>query len=332
MAKLGILGAGAWGLSVAIKLVNQGHQVLVWAHSETSVNTLRSQHQSERLQGIQIPESISFTNSLEDIATHAEVIVIAVASAYLEDLMARLPQIPAQVPMVVLTKGLLEQEDSIFISDLYHKQFPNRTYAVLSGPNIALEIAQGKPAASVLACDDNAQAERLQSIFSGDNFRIYRSNDVRGVECGGIFKNVIAIAAGMCDGLRCGDNAKSALMTRALGEMQRLCDFFGGNPETIIGLSGLGDLMTTCLSQHSRNRRFGEACVQADATGRESFMASNTVEGQRTIKLLANRHPELLQECPIMTAVYNVLYEQLEPPDAIQQLMGRDLISESDEN
>ncbi len=331
MAKIGILGAGAWGLSVAIKAANNGHGITLWGHSETSVSGINNTHQSPRLTGVSLPSELSATQDLTELVAGIDLLVIAVASSYLEGLIEQLPALPQGIPLVILSKGLLERDASFLISDFFKQKFPSHPYAVLSGPNIALEIAQGKPAASVLACEDNKTAEWLQSIFSGPDFRLYRSTDVRGVECGGIFKNVIAIAAGICDGLDCGDNAKAALMTRGLSEIQRVAVFFGGRLETVGGLSGLGDMMTTCLSPHSRNRSFGEACVQTDISNRETFMFENTVEGQRTISLLATRYPELLKDCPIMTAVYDVLYRQLDPQDAIRQLMDRELISESDE-
>ena len=332
MAKIGILGAGAWGLSVALKLANPENIIQIWAHSKGSVDAINNTQRSKRLVGISLPEQLKASTSIQEVVADKDVIIVAVASAHLESVLDQISELSEGTPFVILSKGLLDNETSFFISDLCLSKFPSQPYAVLSGPNIALEIAQGKPAASVLACTEEACAVSLQTLLSGPNFRVYRTRDVRGVECGGIFKNVIAIAAGICDGLNCGDNAKSALMTRGLGEIQRVAHYFGGRPETINGLSGLGDMMTTCLSSHSRNRSFGESCANADLVVRDAYMNQNTVEGQRTIKLLVDRHPTVLADCPIMSTVYDVLYRQLSPEEAIQKLMLRNLIPEADKN
>ena len=257
MAKFGIIGGGAWGLAaVAMKCVESAHNVSVWVHSEASAASISSQKKSKRLPNIELPQ-LAASQSLSEVCDGADTIVIALASQHIQAILSQLVLNPSQ-SIVLLSKGLLEGEKSPFISDYVRSLFPKNPIMSLSGPNIAIEIAQGKPAASVIAGEDEGLVQKIQSELSSKNFRLYGSSDLRGVECGGIFKNVIAIAAGLCDGLDCGDNAKAALMTRGLGEMQKLSTFFNGQIETLTGLSGMGDMMTTCLSKNSRNRSFGE--------------------------------------------------------------------------
>ena len=328
MAKFGIIGGGAWGLAVAMKCVESGHNVSVWAHSESSVKSISIEKSSNRLPGIVLPE-LKASQSLSEVCDRADTIVVALASQHIQAVLGQLVLSPSQ-SIILLSKGLLEREKSPFISDYVRSLFPKNPIMSLSGPNIAIEIAEGKPAASVIAGDNMALVKKVQGQLSSKNFRLYGSSDLRGVECGGIFKNVIAIAAGLCDGLECGDNAKAALMTRGLGEMQKVSTFFNGSVETLTGLSGMGDMMTTCLSVSSRNRSYGELLGRGDQSQIDAFTREKTVEGARTVTLLAEIYPDLLRQCPIMTIVHEVVIGNVSPKGAITQLMTRDLISEDD--
>ncbi len=328
MAKFGIIGGGAWGLAVAIKSAESGHDVCVWAHSELTAKSILNHKSSKRLPGVSLPD-LKASQSLSEVCVGVDTVIVALASQHIKSVLTQLELEPSQT-IVLLSKGLLDGEKSPFISDYVRSLFPKNSVMMLSGPNIAIEIAQGKPAASVIAGEDLSLVQSIQNELSSNNFRLYGSSDLKGVECGGIFKNVIAIAAGLCDGLACGDNAKAALMTRGLGEMQKVATFFNGQVETLTGLSGMGDMMTTCLSKNSRNRSFGELLGRGDQAQIDAFTAEKTVEGARTVQLLAEKYPELLRQCPIMAMVHAVLFGTVSPTDAITQLMTRNLISEDE--
>lgn len=325
MTSVGVIGAGAWGTVIANILAENGHSVRLWCYKAEIADGIRQERVHHRLPGVELSDAINVTLSFSD-AFDADYVVLGLSSSQLKLYESTIPWDKITAPIVFLAKGIIEPE--WFISDWLLKRV-NVPIAVLSGPNLALEIGLKKPAASVIASIDQALCLSLQQLLSNHYFRVYTSDDLRGVQCGGIFKNVFAIAAGCIDGLSLGDNAKSALITRGLVELERLFDFFGAKKSTLLGLSGLGDLIATCSSQKSRNWQLGyDVVTQPD---RQLWEASNRgqTEGIRTIKLMYQMMMDESLNLPIMLAIGRLFNDHsVSPHQIIQELMERGLKSE----
>lgn len=319
-----VIGAGGWGLALSRLLAINGHCVHLWCRKEMQADELRNTRRSAvYLPGVTLPENVFVTRELDAAAS---MMVVAVPSHAMRSVLQSLP-IPEGTIMVSVVKGI-ENDTLLRMSEVIAACVPDRPVVVLSGPSHAEEVARGMPASVVAASMGEDCARTVQEAFISPNFRVYTSSDVIGVELGGALKNVIAIAAGACDGLGLGDNAKAALITRGLAEIARLGVACGALPLTFAGLSGMGDLIVTCASRHSRNRRIGEAIARGDTMDTALAASPMVAEGVRTARaahaLARQRHVDM----PITRAVHAVLYEGASPRDAVGALMQRDARAE----
>jgi len=324
-----ILGSGAMATICSMLLTQGGHTVTMWGPFPEHIERLIQNREQQRLlPGARIPANVQLTAN-DDCARSASVIVSAIPTQYMRKTWERLKtHIPADIPIVSVAKGI--EIDTLLrptqiIADVLSQP---RTLAALSGPNIAAELAKHLPATAVAASDDPAFAQRIQKLFSTQWFRVYTNDDVIGVELAGALKNVIAIAAGIIDGLRAGNNAKAALVTRGLVEISRLGIAMGARAETFQGLAGLGDLITTCVSPEGRNRTVGERIGKGERIDEIIKSMDSVAEGvptTRAVRELAHRHDV---EMPITEAVYSVLFEQKDVSKALAELMSREQKSE----
>ncbi|HEX2865043.1 MAG TPA: NAD(P)H-dependent glycerol-3-phosphate dehydrogenase [Deinococcales bacterium] len=317
MLGVSVVGAGGWGTALAVLLARQGAGSVLWCRRDAQAAAIGATRvNATYLPGVVLPESIEVTARLEDAL--AEVVFLAVPAAALAAVTARLPEGPL---LVSCAKGLDPSGNRL--STVLRAQ--GHRVAVLSGPNHAEEIGLGLPAASVVAAGANSDARAVQELLTGPNFRVYTSSDLPGVELGGVLKNVMALAAGMADGLSLGDNAKAALVTRGLAEMLRFAAAQGARPETLYGLSGLGDLLATCFSAHSRNRAAGERI----ARGLPAAQGPEVVEGLGTAPLLGAWAEAAGLEMPLVRAVNRVLTAGASPRAELEALMARPPRSET---
>ncbi|MEI8412361.1 MULTISPECIES: NAD(P)H-dependent glycerol-3-phosphate dehydrogenase [unclassified Kribbella] len=331
MTKVAVFGAGSWGTAFATVLANAGNQVSIWGRRESLCEAINTQHENpDYLPGIRLPDAITATHDPAAAAAGAEAVVLAVPSQSLRDnLKDWAGVLPNAVPLVSLMKGVevgTTKRMSEVIAELTGAG-PERI-AVVSGPNLAREIAEGQPAASVVACADEGTATRLQKLCHSQTFRPYTNNDVIGCELGGATKNVIALAVGMAIGLGFGDNARASVITRGLVETARLGTALGADEHTFSGLAGLGDLVATCSSPLSRNRTFGEKLGQgmtvADIAGATRQVAEG-VKSCASITELAHHHDV---EMPIAEHVTKVVAGEMTPKDMLFSLVSRSAKSE----
>jgi glycerol-3-phosphate dehydrogenase (NAD(P)+) len=320
-----IVGAGGWGTALAVLWSKKGNEITLWGHDPARTEKVRvTRENPDYLPGIKLPESISVTSDITDCAD-ADLIVFVTPSIALRSVANRLRTSHSNSKTVFLscTKGI-EHGTGMRMSQILDEIFPQNTIAVLSGPNLAAEVSRDLPTATVLGCPIPECAEELQRHLGSERFRIYSSDEVIGIELGGALKNVFAIPAGVSDGFGLGDNSKSALVTRSLAELLRLGTAMGGNARTFYGLSGAGDLIATCFSQHSRNRRVGEKLGRGETL--EQILASThmVAEGIPTSKSAYECARKLNIETPIIDQIYSVLYEGKRPDQAMQELLGRD--------
>lgn len=325
MADITIMGEGSWGLGLAMLLDNNGHHVKVWSVFPDKIEVLKKERENKQcLPGVIIPESIEFTADTAYAVTSSEVIVLAVASPYTRST-ARLfaPFVKENQYIVNVAKGI-EEETLMTLCQIVEEEIPKATVAVLSGPSHAEEVGRGIPTTCVIGTHHRKDAEFLQNIFMSDVFRVYTSPDMLGICIGGALKNVIALAAGIADGLGYGDNTKAALITRGIAEIARLGMAMGADGMTFTGLSGIGDLIVTCASMHSRNRRAGILIGKGYTKDQAMAEVQMVVEGVYSAKaayLLAQKYQV---EMPIVEQVNAVLFEGRTPSDAVKELMLRD--------
>lgn len=319
-----VLGAGSWGTALAALWAKQGNEILLWGHNPERTEQLRSTREnSEYLPGVPLPESITVTSELRDCAG-AELVVFVTPSTALRSIAEQLrPHVSRGAVLLSCTKGI-EHGSGMRMTQILGDVLPEHTAAVLSGPNLAVEVSRDRPTATVLGCEQAECAEELQQHLGSSLFRIYSSNETTGIELGGALKNVFALAAGCSDGFGLGDNSKAALVTRSLAEMLRLGTAMGGRPETFYGLSGAGDLIATCFSQHSRNRRVGEQLGRGRTLAQIAERSHSVAEGVPTTKSAYECARKLGIETPIIDQVYAVLHEGRQPAQALQELLGRD--------
>lgn len=332
--RVAILGAGSWGLTLAQICHDNGHSVAVWEFNQKQAEELTRTRKFTYLPEVVLSEDIYISSNLEEILEKVQCAIIAIPSAYLREIAKKISQIELAADFMLLSvvKGF---EDVTFktMSQVIMEELPKVTrLAVLSGPNIAREIASRKPAATVISSRRKEVAEKFQKLLMTDYFRIYTADDVVGSEIGGAAKNVIAIACGICDGLELGTNAKAALITRGLTEIVRLGKLFKARAETFSGLSGMGDLITTCYSQFSRNRRCGELIAQGKTYEEAMKTICTVIEGIGTCKALHNFSQKNKLSMPINEQVYNVLFERKPPHLAVKDLMKREAKPELTEN
>lgn len=323
--KVAVLGAGAWGTALAGLLHHSGLHVTLWGHDAAHVDEIRRTGRNQSyLPDIKIPREIGLETNLS-ACLGAECIVVAVPSKAFREVTKVLQDFSGTV--VSVTKGI-EYDSGLTMCGVLAQNAPKARHVALSGPSFAIEVARGIPTAIVAASRDLAAAEEVQKIFSCPTFRVYTTPDVLGVELGGALKNVIAIASGVADGLGFGDNSKAALVTRAIAEIRRLGVACGAQADTFTGLSGLGDLMVTCFSKHSRNRAFGERCGRGENPAAVAASMQAIAEGYPTARSayqLAQRHQVTT---PIIAEVFAMLYEGKNVRQGVKDLMSRDLKAE----
>ena len=329
---IGIIGAGGWGTALAVLLCRKHDDVSLWCHSsETFARIRETGENAAYLPSVKLPDRLRVTRSLETAASGRELLLCVTPSHVLREVMTTAaPFVTSETIVCCGSKGIEEATLMTMgdvLADILGK--PDR-HAFLSGPTFALEVAKGLPAAVTAASAAPAVARKVQESLGSPEFRVYTSTDVVGVQLGGVIKNVIAIAAGVSDGLELGHNARAALITRGLAEMTRLAVKMGADPMTLSGLPGLGDLVLTCTGHLSRNRNLGFQLGQgrrlADVVA-ETRMVAEGVRNTRTVHLLAQRHGV---EMPIVAQMYRVLYEDKEPMQAVRDLMGRTQKAEAD--
>ncbi len=321
---ISIIGAGSWGTALAILLAEHRGRVRLWAHNpEVAAELVGQRTNSSYLPGMRLPPNVYATADLAE-AVDAELILLVTPSKAVREVCSRFVSIglPDSAVLLSCTKGI-EHETGKLMSQIIEEVLPGRGVAVLSGPNLAVEIAQRIPAAGVVGCAHRELLGPLQRTFSLQTFRAYTSDDVDGIQLGGALKNVYAIAAGVSDGFNMGDNAKAGLVTRALAEMTRLGIGLGGRRETFSGLSGVGDLMVTCFSKHSRNRLVGERLGRGESMAGIEQSMKMVAEGVPTVLGALQGAQRLGVEAPVAREVHEVIYNSKPPHEAMWELLGR---------
>jgi glycerol-3-phosphate dehydrogenase (NAD(P)+) len=330
MAKTSVIGAGSWGTALAINLANNGHQVTVWSLLEDEVNMLSTQREhKDKLPGVKIPDSITFTTDLEKSCTDMDMIVLAVPSVYARSTTHNMASYIKEGQLIVTVSKGIEEDTLMIQSEIVEDEIPQAVVAVLSGPSHAEEVGRGLPTTVVAGAKTKAVAETVQSYFMNEVFRVYTSPDMLGIELGASLKNVIALAAGMADGLGFGDNTKAALITRGIKEISRLALAMGAKVETLGGLSGIGDLIVTCASRHSRNRKAGMLMGQGYSMQEAMDEVKMVVEGVYSAKAAIALARKYNVDMPIIEQVNAVLFEGQPAKDAVLELMMRDKKSEN---
>lgn len=325
--KIAVLGAGAWGTALAIHLARAGHQVRLWSHSVGQAERLNEQHENSRyLPGIAFPKSLSVSASLDQVLYSAESILVVVPSTAFRDVLDQVSNYIGSKPVHIAwaTKGFEPESQSLLHQVALDVLGVDAGVSVLSGPTFADEVAKGLPTAMVSASSQESEAQYWADVFHFDAFRMYTQSDMVGVEVGGAYKNIIAIATGLSDGLGLGANARAALISRGMVEMMRLGQALGGQPETLMGLAGLGDLVLTCTDDLSRNRRFGLRLAKSNQTAQAVIdEIGQVVEGVKAVIVVKQIALRLALDLPIMEQVYQIVTEQISPKEAAMVLLAR---------
>ena len=321
-----VLGNGAWAVTIANHICKKTNKVLLWCHRAEKAKQLNTSYYHDKLPNITLEKNLEAVYKLNEIEfSSLDAIIICLPSQYLSQVISQVkPYINEKIPILNLTKGIVAKKH-ILIHDFIFDQLGKVNYSVLSGPNLAIEIAQGKPAAAVVASKETSSQLYFQSLLSHKNLRIYRSSDIVGVSCGGILKNIIAIAAGCIDALELGNNTKATLITRSLAEMITFGDVMGAKRDTFYGLSGVGDLIATCSTSLSRNYKCGYSIAKGKSLEAFQQTLNAVAEGIQTTKLVYEYAKENKLSMPITTAVYDILFNQRSIDTVINQLMTREL-------
>ena len=327
--KIAVIGDGGWGTANAMLLAGNGHDVTLWGAFPEYVEEMRRTRRNEKfLKGVVLPDSLKLTADREEAVDGAEIVVLAPPSKYLASVVESFKGLITDGHLVVsLTKGLCERTNKR-MTELATEILGIKDVVALAGPTHAEEVSRGIPTAIVAACPDEAKARRVQEVWSGPNFRVYTSPDPVGVEIGGAVKNVIAIAVGCSDGLGYGDNTRAALITRGLAEMKRFVLAYGGKPETLSGLAGIGDLIVTCTSVHSRNHSVGERLGKGEKIGDILGSMQMVAEGVWNSKVVHDLAVKMGVDMPICDLVYNACYNEFDAKKAAEAMMSRSLKSE----
>lgn len=325
MAKAGIMGAGSWGTALALLLYNNGHQVTVWSIDADEVQMISKEREHKtKLPGVKLPEEMVFTTDMEEAVKDSDFIVLAVPSTFTRGTARKMkPYIKEGQKIIDVAKGI-EEETLMTLSQQIEEELPQADVAVLSGPSHAEEVGRGLPTAVVIGARSKKTAVYLQNMFMSESFRVYISPDILGVELGGALKNVIALAAGIADGMGYGDNTKAALITRGITEISRLGVKMGGAIESFNGLAGIGDLIVTCASVHSRNRKAGYLMGQGKSMQEAMDEVQMVVEGVYSTKAAVRLGEKYDVYLPIINKINEVLFEGKDPKEAVNELMLRD--------
>lgn len=330
MANVGVLGAGSWGTALSLLLHDNGHQVTIWSIDEKEVAMLDEKREHElKLPGIKIPEDIVITGNMEETIRGKDFLVLAVPSPFTRNTARNMKQYVADGQIIVDVAKGIEESTLMTLSRQIEQEIPQADVAVLSGPSHAEEVGRRMPTTCVIGARTKKTAEYLQSMFISKVFRVYTSPDIFGIELGGSLKNVIALAAGIADGLGYGDNTKAALITRGIAEIARLGVRMGGRIESFTGLTGIGDLIVTCASVHSRNRKAGYLIGQGKTMQEAMDEVKMVVEGVYSAKAAARLAEKYQVSMPIVNEVNKVLFEGKNPAEAVDDLMQRESRSEN---
>ncbi|WP_411335520.1 NAD(P)H-dependent glycerol-3-phosphate dehydrogenase [Ruminococcus gauvreauii] len=324
MAKVSVVGAGSWGTALALLLHKNGHEVILWSVIKEEVEMLRTKREHEsKLPGVRIPDEVVVTDDLGMTLTDRDLVVLAVPSPFTRSTAHSMKELVQDGQIIVNVAKGIEENTLMTLSEIIEEEIPQANVAVLSGPSHAEEVGRGLPTTCVVGARTKETAEYIQGLFMCPVFRVYTSPDILGIELGGSLKNVIALAAGIADGLGCGDNTKAALITRGIAEIKRLGIAMGAHAETLTGLSGIGDLIVTCASQHSRNRKAGYLMGQGYTMQEAMDEVKMVVEGVYSAKAALTLSEKYRIDMPIVKEVNKVLFEGKKPADALSELMMR---------
>lgn len=324
MAKISIIGAGSWGTALAWLLHNNGHEVRVWSIMEDEIEMLRTKREHEqKLPGVKLPEDMEFTTDLKESLTDRDLVVLAVPSPFTRSTSQKMAPFVKEGQIIVNVAKGIEEATLMPLSDIIEQEIPQANVAVLSGPSHAEEVGKGLPTTCVAGAKTKETAEYIQNIFMSPVFRVYTSPDLLGIELGAALKNVIALAAGTADGLGYGDNTKAALITRGIAEISCLGIAMGARAETFFGLSGIGDLIVTCASVHSRNRRAGYLMGKGYTMQEAMDEVKMVVEGVYSAKAALALSQKYQVDMPIIVEVNHVLFDGKPAANAVNDLMQR---------
>lgn len=325
--RFAVLGAGSWGTAIAIHLARFGHVVTLYGRDKTQIEAMREKSSNHRyLPGIALPASLLLTDNLAQALHEAEVVVLGVPTAAVRPLLnAMIPHVSSLTGLIWLSKGFDPDTADYLSATVMNVLGEALPIALLTGPSFAKDVAQQKPTAVVIASTHKPFAMSMQRAFHDRYFRTYYSADLNGAELGGAIKNVLAIAVGVADGLQCGANARAALITRGLVEMRRLGRALGVQDDTLTGLSGMGDLILTCTDDQSRNRRFGVLLGQGHSLSQAKAHINQSIEGLISAKTVYQKGVDLHVSLPISEHVYRLLYDHLNPTEALESLLQRDV-------
>lgn len=323
MKNIAIIGSGSWGMALAICLANNGHNVKVWSFCEEEKELINNDKKCKFLPGVEIPDNITCSTDFEETISDTEFILHVTPSKFTREIFKQYKDYVGEKPVIICSKGF-EKDTLKTLDEVIKDEMPSAKVGVLTGPSHAEEVAVSSPTVLVIASEHQEILDTIQEAFMSNKMRIYTSTDVKGLELGGALKNIIAFCAGVAAGIGLGDNSFAALVTRGLGEISRLGVALGGKQETFYGLSGLGDLIVTCLSEHSRNRRAGKLIGQGktlEEAKQEVGMVIESIDNIDVAYELGKRNNTYM---PIIETVYNVIYNGLEPQKAVDNLMTRD--------
>ena len=327
MKNIAIIGSGSWGVALAIHLAKLENKIKIWSFMQEEADLINNEKKCKFLPEITLPEGIYCTTSYEEAIKDSEIILHVTPSKFTRNTVKEYKKYVTNQTIVICTKGF-EKETLSSLDEVFKQEIPNVKLAVLSGPSHAEEVSKAVPTAMVIASEDEKIANELRDIFMNENLRVYTSKDVKGVELGGALKNIIAFCAGVAAGIGLGDNTFAALITRGLCEISRLGVALGGEYETFYGLTGLGDLIVTCLSEHSRNRTAGKLMGQGKTLEEARNQIGMVIEGVDNIEVAYELAKKYNVDMPIVNAVYDMLYNNLSPKEGVTMLMTRDKKSE----
>lgn len=324
MAKVSIIGGGSWGIALAVLLHKNGHQITIWSALESEVTMLTEKREHKMMPGVILPEDILCTGDDRTAVEGQDLLVMAVASSYTRATSARLSSLVAKGQKILNVAKGIEEGTLMTLSEIIEQEIPQADVAVMSGPSHAEEVGRGIPTTIVVGAKSKETAEYIQGLFMNEVFRVYVSPDILGMELGGALKNVVALAAGIADGLGYGDNTKAALITRGITEIARLGIAMGGKFETFCGLTGIGDLIVTCASMHSRNRKAGILIGQGKTYEEAMAEVQMVVEGVYSAKAAMALAEKYHVQLPIIEQVNQILFERKSADQAVKELMLRD--------
>lgn len=323
MKNIAIIGSGSWGVALGIHLAKLGNKVKIWSFMQEEADLINNEKKCKFLPEVTLTEGIYCTTSYEEAIKNSEIILHVTPSKFTRNTVKEYKKYITNQTVVICTKGF-EKETLSSLDEVFKQEIPNVKLAVLSGPSHAEEVSKAVPTAMVIAAENEEVANELRDIFMNENLRVYTSKDVKGVELGGALKNIIAFCAGVAAGIGLGDNTFAALITRGLCEISRLGVALGGKYETFYGLTGLGDLIVTCLSEHSRNRTAGKLMGQGKTLEEARNQIGMVIEGVDNIEVAYELAQKYNVDMPIVNAVYDMLYNNLSPKEGVTRLMTRD--------